>query len=44
MILQVIFDEIIIALNAQWKTVYISNWEQYFNNSKEAAAAMKIYQ
>ena len=44
MILQVIFDEIIIALNAQWKTVYISNWEQYFNNSKEAAEAMKIYQ
>ena len=44
MILQVIFDEIIIALNAQWKTVYISTGEQYFNNSKEAAEAMKIYQ
>ena len=44
MILQVIFDEIIVALNAQGKTVYISNGEQYFNNSKEAAEAMKIYQ
>ena len=44
LILQTIFDEIIIALNAQWKTVYISNGEKYFNNSKEAAEAMKIYQ
>ena len=44
MILQVIFDEIIVALNAQGKTVYISNGAQYFNNSKEAAEAMKIYQ
>ena len=44
MILQMIFDEIIIALNAQGKTVYISNGEKYFNNSKEAAEAMKIYQ
>jgi len=44
MILQVVFDEIIVALNAQGKTVYISNGEQYFNNSKEAAEAMKIYQ
>jgi len=43
-ILQVIFDEIIIALNAQGKTVYISNGEKYFNSSKEAAEAMKIYQ
>jgi len=44
LILQTIFDEIIIALNAQGKTVYISNGEKYFNNSKEAAEAMKIYQ
>ena len=44
LILQMIFDEIIIALNAQGKTVYISNGEKYFNNSKEAAEAMKIYQ
>ena len=44
MILQVIFDEIIIALNAQGKTVYISNGEQYFSSSKDAADAMKIYQ
>ena len=44
MILQVIFDEIIVALNAQGKTVYISNGEKFFNNSKEAADAMKIYQ
>ena len=44
LILQTIFDEIIVALNAQGKTVYISNGEQYFNNSKEAAEAMKIYQ
>jgi len=44
MILQVIFDEIIVALNAQGKTVYISNGEKFFNNSIEAAEAMKIYQ
>ena len=44
LILQMIFDEIIIALNAQGKTVYISNGEKYFNSSKEAAEAMKIYQ
>ena len=44
LILQMVFDEIIVALNAQWKTVYISNGEKYFNNSKEAAEAMKIYQ
>jgi hypothetical protein len=43
-ILQTIFDEIIIALNAQGKTVYISNGEKFFNSSKEAADAMKIYQ
>jgi hypothetical protein len=39
-----VFDEIIVALNAQWKTVYISNGEKFFNSSKEAAEAMKIYQ
>jgi hypothetical protein len=39
-----IFDEIIVALNAQGKTVYISNGENFFNSSKEAADAMKIYQ
>jgi hypothetical protein len=44
LILQIIFDEIIVALNAQGKTVYISNGEQFFNSSKEAADAMKIYQ
>ena len=44
LILQMIFDEIIVALNAQGKTVYISNGEKYFNSSKEAAEAMKIYQ
>ena len=44
LILQTIFDEIIIALNAQGKTVYISNGEKYFGSSKEAAEAMKIYQ
>ena len=44
LILQMIFDEIIVALNAQGKTVYISNGEKFFNNSKEAAEAMKIYQ
>ena len=44
MILQTIFDEIIIALNSQGKTVYISNWEQFFGSSKEAIEAMKIYQ
>ena len=44
LILQTIFDEIIVALNAQGKTVYISNGEKFFNNSKEAADAMKIYQ
>ena len=44
MILETIFNEIIIALNAQGRTVYISNGEKFFNNSKEAAEAMKIYQ
>ena len=44
LILQIIFDEIIVALNAQGKTVYISNGEKFFNSSKEAADAMKIYQ
>jgi len=44
LILQTIFDEIIVALNTQGKTVYISNGEKFFNNSKEAAEAMKIYQ
>lgn len=44
LILQIVFDEIIISLNAQGKTVYISNGEKYFNSSKEAAEAMKIYQ
>lgn len=39
-----IFDEIIIALNAQGKTVYVSNGEKFFNSSKEATEAMKIYQ
>jgi len=43
-ILQTVFDEIIIALNTQGKTVYVSNWEQYFNSSKEAIEAMKIFQ
>ena len=44
LILQMFFDEIIIALNAQWKTVYISNGEKYFGSSMEAIEAMKIYQ
>lgn len=44
MVLQMIFDEIIIALNAQGKTVYVSNGEKFFNSSKEATEAMKIYQ
>ena len=44
LILQMIFDEIIVALNAQGKTVYISNGEKFFGSSKEAAEAMKIYQ
>ena len=43
-ILQTVFDEIIIALNSQGKTVYVSNWEQYFNSSKEAIETMKIFQ
>ncbi len=44
MILQTIFDEIIIALNAQGKTVQISNGTQFFGSSKEAVEALKIYQ
>lgn len=44
LILQIIFDEIIVALNAEGKTVYISNGEKFFNSSIEAAEAMKIYQ
>ena len=43
-ILQVVFDEIIIAFNGQGKTVYISNGSQFFGSSKEAIEAMKIYQ
>lgn len=43
-ILQVVFDEIIIAFNGQGKTVYISNGTQFFGSSKEAIEAMKIYQ
>ena len=44
LILQTIFDEIIIAFNGQDKTVYISNGEMFFGSSKEAIDAMKIYQ
>ena len=44
MILQTIFDEIVVALNGQGKTVYVANAEKYFNNTKEATEAMKIYQ
>lgn len=44
LVLQTVFDEIIIALNGQWKIVYISNGEKYFWSSKEATEAMKIYQ
>ena len=44
LILQTIFDEIIIAFNGQGKTVYISNGSQFFGSSKEAIEAMKIYQ
>ena len=44
LILQMIFDEIIVTLNAQGKTVYISNGEKFFNSSKEATETMKIYQ
>ncbi len=43
-ILQVVFDEIIIAFNGLGKTVYISNGEKFFSSSKEAIEAMKIYQ
>ena len=43
-ILQVVFDEIIIAFNGLGKTVYISNGEKFFGSSKEAIEAMKIYQ
>ena len=43
-ILQVIFDEIIIAFNGLGKTVYISNGEKFFGSSKEAIDALKIYQ
>ena len=44
LILQNVFDEIIIAFNGQSKTVYISNGSQFFGSSKEAVEAMKIYQ
>ena len=44
MILETIFNEIIIALNTQGKTVQISNDSQFFGSSKEAIEAMKIYQ
>lgn len=44
MILETIFDEIIIALNAQGKIVYVSNGNQFFGSSKKAIEAMKIYQ
>lgn len=44
LILQTIFDEIIISFNSLGKTVYISNGEKFFGSSKEAIEAMKIYQ
>ena len=44
MILETIFNEIIVALNAQGKTVQISNGSQFFGSSKEAIEAMRIYQ
>ena len=44
MILQTIFDELIIAFNGLGKTVMVSNGEQFFGSSKEAIEAMKIYQ
>ena len=44
MILQTIFDEIIIAFNGAGKTVQISNGSQFFGSSKEAIEALKIYQ
>ena len=43
LILQMIFDEIIIAFNKQWKTVAVSNWTQYFWSSKEAIEAMNVF-
>ena len=44
LVLQMIFDEIIIAFNGLWKSVSLSNWNQYFWSSKEAIEAMKIFQ
>ena len=44
MILETIFDEIIIGLNGAGKTVQLSNGAQFFGSSKEAIEALKIYQ
>lgn len=43
LVLQLVFDEIIIAINGQNKTVSVSNGEQYFWSSREAIDAMKIF-
>jgi hypothetical protein len=44
MILETIFNEIIVALNGAGKTVQLSNGVQFFGSSKEAVEALKIYQ
>ena len=44
LILEMVFGEIVVALQNQGKTVHISNGEKEFSTAKEAADAMKFYQ
>ena len=43
MVLHTLFDEVVAALQANWKEVFISNGEKYYSNSEEAVAGMKIF-
>ena len=43
MVLHTLFDEVVAALQSNWKEVSISNGEKSFTNSEEAVAAMKIF-
>jgi hypothetical protein len=43
MVLHTLFDEVVAALQANWKEVFISDGEKYYSNSEEAVAGMKIF-
>ena len=43
MVLHTLFDEVVAALQTNWKEVFISDGEKYYSNSEEAVAGMKIF-